>query len=382
MDRRPRHCAITPYGPGAGSSRVRVFEWLDRVGTEFTVSSYLSLSNAAPSRLARRPLSLARAELRLGVIARARPERLLLHREASPLSRGGWERRLLTSADLAVYDFDDALQWDSGEDSLVRRLAPKAGKTREALRHADRVIAGNAVLADWACRSHDDVRVIPSCVCLEDYVPKWSYALHDPPRLGWIGSPHNEACLALIADALTEVHRRTGARLTLVGTTAPSLGGIESLIDRVAWSPERQRTALAAMDVGLMPLPATPYNHGKCGYKLLQYAAAGLPAAASPLGVNAGLLREFGMPGPRTPDEWLCAILALLDSPSDVRGRMGHAARKTAGRRYSYDAWLSRWAAALELPEPGGRPIPTEVRTGRPQVRGPDEGASCTPSTP
>ncbi|MEU9389985.1 glycosyltransferase [Streptomyces sp. NPDC048324] len=382
MDRRLSHCAITPYGPDAGSSRVRVFEWLDRVGTEFTVSSYLSLPNAMPSRLARRPLALARAELRLGAIARARPERLLLHREASPLSRGRWERRLLTSADLAVYDFDDALQWDDGEDSLVRRLAPKAAKTREALRHADRVIAGNAVLADWASRSHDDVRVIPSCVCLEDYVQKSSYALHDPPRLGWIGSPHNEAHLTLIADALTEVHRRTGARLTLVGTTRASLGCLECLIDRIAWSPERQRTALAAVDVGLMPLPATPYSLGKCGYKLLQYAAAGLPAVASPLGVNASLLREFGMPGPRTPDDWVTAILALLEMPSGARRSLGCAARNTAGRRYSYDAWLPRWTAALELPEPRRRPIPAEAGDGRRQVREPGKGASCTPSTP
>jgi hypothetical protein len=86
MERRPDRCAVTPYGRGAGSSRVRVFEWLDRIDTDFTVSGYLSLTDAAASRLVRHPLALARAELRLGAIARARPRRLLLHREASPLT--------------------------------------------------------------------------------------------------------------------------------------------------------------------------------------------------------------------------------------------------------------------------------------------------------
>ncbi|KOU60708.1 hypothetical protein ADK57_29620 [Streptomyces sp. MMG1533] len=349
MDHSSDFFAVTPYGRGAGSSRVRVFEWLDRIGTDFTVGSYLSLPDASASRLVRHPVSLTRAELRLRAIGSARPRRLLLHREASPLSRGWWERRLLRSAEFAVYDFDDALQWDRGEGGLARRLAPKAGKARVAVHHADRVIAGNAVLADWASRFQRDVVVIPSCVALEDYEGKTSYALHDPPRLGWIGSPHNEACLELIAVALTEVHRRTGARLTLVGTTTPSLGVLESFIDRIAWSPDSQRTALAAMDIGLMPLPATSYSLGKCGYKLLQYAAAGLPAVATPLGVNADLLSEFGMPAAQTQDDWTTAILGLIASSAATRGRLGAGAREITGQKYSYDAWLPRWSAALEL---------------------------------
>ncbi|MET7697864.1 glycosyltransferase family 4 protein [Streptomyces sp. NPDC005485] len=349
MDRRLDRCAVTPYGREAGSSRVRVFEWLDRLGVDFTVGSYLSFPDAAPSRLARHPVSVARAELRLRDIAGARPRRLLLHREASPLSRGWWERRLLTSAEFAVYDFDDALQWDFGAGGLARRLAPKAEKARTAVLHADRVIAGNAVLADWASHHHRDVVVIPSCVAPEDYVPKTFYGLHDPPRLGWIGSPDNEPHLLLIGRALAEVHRRTGARLTLVGTTTRTLGGMETFIDRVAWSPDTQRTALAEMDLGLMPLPTTSYSLGKCGYKLLQYAAAGVPAVATPLGVNAELLSSFGLPAPRRPDDWAPAILGLLDSPTAAREQLGTSAREIIARRYSYDAWLPRWAAALEL---------------------------------
>lgn len=349
MDHGSNFLAVTPYGRGAGSSRVRVFEWLDRTATDFAVGSYLSLPNAAPSRLVRHPLSVARAERRLAAFSRARPQTLLLHREASPLSRGWWERRLLTSAEFAVYDFDDALQWDLGEGGLLRRLAPKADKALVAVHHADRVIAGNSVLADWASRHHRDVVVIPSCVAPQDYAPKVSYELHDPPRLGWIGSPHNESCLLLIAEALREIHRRTGARVTLIGTTAPSLGGLESLVDRVAWSPDTQRAALSEVDVGLMPLQLNAYSLGKCGYKLLQYAAAGLPAVATPLGVNAELLSEFGMPAPRTQDDWIAAILGLVESSAAHRERVGRAAREIAARRYSYEAWLPRWEAALEL---------------------------------
>ncbi|MEV0170614.1 glycosyltransferase [Streptomyces sp. NPDC050803] len=348
MSRYLDRCAVTPYGRICGSSRARVFEWLDRTGMTFTVSSYLSLHDARPSRLARRPVSLLCAELRLREIAAGRSRRLLLHREASPLSRGWWERELLTRSEFAVYDFDDALQWDHGAGGWVRRLAPKAEKVRIAMRYADRVIAGNAVLADWASQHHRDVVVIPSCVEPDDYTLKPSYTLHDPPRLGWVGTPNNEVYLLLIADALTEVHRRTGARLTLVGTSDPRLGPLETIIDRVAWTPERQRTALAGIDIGLMPLPDASYSLGKCGYKLLQYGAAGAPAVASPLGVNAEILSLFGMPAARTTADWVEAITGLLDGSAASRERLGRRAREAVCRRYSYDAWLSRWEAAVE----------------------------------
>lgn len=273
-----------------------------------------------------------------------------------PLSRGGLERLLITRSDFSVYDFDDALQWDYGNDGgPARRLAPKAAKALAAVRCADRVVAGCPVLADWASGHHRDVRLIPSCVEPADYVRKTDYVLHDPPRLGWLGSAGNESYLLLIADALAEVHRRTGARLTLIGTTRRSLGGIERFIDRFAWSEALQRTVLADLDLGLMPLPDTPYSRGKCGYKLLQYGAAALPAVADPIGVNADILDRFGRPGPRNGDDWTEAILGLLGCSDEARARLGSRAHEVTCRQYSYQRWLPQWRSALELgTEPAG----------------------------
>ena len=88
--------AVTPYGREGGSSRVRVFEWLDRIAEPRVVSSYISGHNAAASEVARRPIAVLVAERRLRHIAAQAPARLLLHREASPLSRGALERKLLS----------------------------------------------------------------------------------------------------------------------------------------------------------------------------------------------------------------------------------------------------------------------------------------------
>jgi glycosyltransferase involved in cell wall biosynthesis len=313
------------------------------------VSGYISHHNARPSELARRPIAVLAAERRLRQMAARRPERLLLHREASPLSRGNLERRLLSSATFSVYDFDDALQWDWGRRGRLRRIAPKAPKALIGAQRADRVIAGNPVLADWAAEHSRDVVVIPSCVAPDRYRRKADYALGDQPRLGWIGSANNEAYLLLVQTELREIHRRTGARLTLIGTARRTLGALEEMIDRVSWTESVQHTLLAELDLGLAPVPDEPYEHGKSGYKLLQYAAAGTPIVASPIGVNREILSTFGMPAPERPGDWADAMLDLLARPAQAREQLGRRAREVVERDYSYDAWLPRWREAIGI---------------------------------
>ena len=338
---------VTPYGREGPSSRVRVFEWLDRVDTPHVLSNYIAHRNASPSELARHPVAMLKAERLLRRMVDERPERLLLHREASPLSRGDLERRLLSASAFSVYDFDDALQWDQGSGGRLRRIAPKAPKALVSARTADRVVAGNPVLAEWAAEHARDVVVIPSCVAPDRYRRKSDYEVGDPPRLGWIGSANNEVYLELIAAALREVHRRTGARLTLIGTTRPTLGALEDIIDRVAWSEAIQYSILAELDIGLAPVPDRPYTRGKSGYKLLQYAAAGTPVIASPVGVNREILSRFRMPAPERPEDWGDAILELLTQPADARAKLSRRAREVTEQHYSFDAWLPRWRAAV-----------------------------------
>jgi glycosyltransferase involved in cell wall biosynthesis len=338
----------TPYGRNGPSSRVRVYEWLDRIAGSAVVSGYIAHHNASSSELARRPIAVLRAERRLRAMAEQRPERLLLHREASPLSRGKLERRLISSSGFSVYDFDDALQCDWGDGGRLRRIVPKAPKALIGVKTADRVIAGNHLLADWASQHSRDVVVIPSCVDPASYRTKVDYRVGDPPRIGWIGSRDNEIHLRLAEPALQEIHRRTGARLTVIGGSGDDLGGLEAFADRVPWSSEAQHL-LAEFDVGLAPVPDDPYSRGKCGYKILQYAAAGTPVVGSPVGVNDEILRRLGMPAAGAADEWLDAILDLLGRSADAREAMGRAARKAVTTHYSYDAWLTRWEDALAL---------------------------------
>ncbi|RYD26326.1 MAG: glycosyltransferase, partial [Lysobacteraceae bacterium] len=89
------------------------------------------------------------------------------------------------------------------------------------------------------------------------------------------------------------------------------------------------------MDIGIMPLPDERWARGKCGYKLIQYMACGLPTIASPVGVNADIVvaGETGFLA-RDATEWVAALERLIADPT-LRTRLGAAGRARAVERYS-----------------------------------------------
>jgi glycosyltransferase involved in cell wall biosynthesis len=101
------------------------------------------------------------------------------------------------------------------------------------------------------------------------------------------------------------------------------------------------------MDLGLMPLMDTPWARGKCGYKLIQYMACGLPVIASPVGVNREIV-QHGVNGflAETDSEWRTALSTLLGDPA-LRLTMGQAGRKMVEDRYSLQVWGPRVAEML-----------------------------------
>jgi glycosyltransferase involved in cell wall biosynthesis len=102
-----------------------------------------------------------------------------------------------------------------------------------------------------------------------------------------------------------------------------------------------------------MPLPDSPWERGKCGYKLIQYMACGVPVVASPVGANRQIVRP-GLNGflASTADEWLQVLSALADDPA-LRQRLGDQGRADVLAHYSLESaaprlagWLHEVAAA------------------------------------
>lgn len=349
--------ALTPYGPSVPSTRVRVRHWLARTGVPSRLIDYAGLPNHSVGTMLRHAPAVARAERRQRALAHERFDRLLIHKEVTPLSSGELAQRLAPRAQLSVYDFDDAVMWTdklagNREFSLgrvARAVFSKARACQETVIAVDRVIAGNQVLAEWAAQYNGDVRLIPSCVEPDDYSAKSEFDIGEVPRLVWLGSPATEPQLALLNDVLPRVHQQTGARLTVIsGDSAGQLGVAEAFIDRVRWYPGVEAN-LAQYDVGVAPLRDEPYERGKSAYKILQYGVAGLPIVGSPVAANATVLADLGQRAADNTGAWIDALIDVLGATSQQRQALGQHARSAVVARYSYSAWQRAWLDAVGM---------------------------------
>jgi glycosyltransferase involved in cell wall biosynthesis len=241
--------------------------------------------------------------------------------------------RLLRAASRRlVYDFDDSLWVRSSKHADSRSLTRRI-RFRRMVTAADEVVAGNSFLAERASRLNPRVRVIPTPVDTGLYPLRPEE--HDPARVtvGWIGAHASVHYLARLREPLEEAHRRDPRiRLKVVCSAFPEMG---LPVDQVVWRQESEVDEIRSMDVGIMPLTEDEWSRGKCGLKILQYLAAGVPVVATPVGINADIIEDgrTGF-GARAPGEWVERLLLLASDPA-LRRRLGLAGREVVEARYS-----------------------------------------------
>jgi glycosyltransferase involved in cell wall biosynthesis len=341
--------AISRYGTTGASTRVRIEDWFTHLGLRVERWNYLGASNNHIRTLLPRTAEVAGEEIRLRVSSLGLAGRtVIMSRGASPFSSGGLEESILRRARLSVYDFDDAIYTPS--KSFLRRVWSEKKVWQRSVQAADTVIAGSEVLAESADRFSNNVIMIPSCVEPENYLRKQDYSINGSPVAVWIGTPSTEPFLLGIADALLSLHRRIGLRLRVISAGSTSLGPLDSMVDRIPWSINTYPGHLASADLGIMPLPDTSFERGKCAYKLLQYGATGLPMVGSPVGANVqALARMGGISANSSSAVWEESISSIVSASSRERELMGAASRQGVETHYSYHAWADTWLRAMGL---------------------------------
>ncbi len=258
------------------------------------------------------------------------------------------ESLLRRSAMPFVAEYDDALfhNYDLSPRALVRRVLGR--KIDRVMQQASCVIAGNRYLAERAAQAGAErIDIIPTVVDARRYTPV-AHGERAQTVIGWIGSPATQKYLLDIRHALAAVCARHDARLLLVGANAQVVDGLAGIpVELAAWSEDTEAATIARMDIGIMPLVDGPWERGKCGYKLIQYMACGLPVVASPVGVNVDIVQP-GENGYLAGDDaaWQDAMQRLT-SDASLRQRMGRAGREQVEREYSLAAQAPRLAAVL-----------------------------------
>lgn len=285
---------------------------------------------------------------RLALLRKARTsEVVILQKKLFPASYVGLLRHANPNL---IFDVDDAVMFHELErhepvtGEFFRRFCAIAAASRI-------VVCGNAYLASFATAARtttgDAVAILPTPIDTRTLLAKSSYASNDGPVIGWMGTKGNLKQMEPIIGALQKLQAAfPDARLRIVADRGIELPGIHT--ETKLWSATDEADDLRHFDIGIMPLEDNPWNRGKGGYKLLQYMAAGLPAIASPVGINCDILQS-GKNGylADTPNTWLHA-LTLLSGDTALRQRIGNAARATVEGRYALDGYLEHYTTLIE----------------------------------
>jgi glycosyltransferase involved in cell wall biosynthesis len=247
-----------------------------------------------------------------------------------------------------LFDFDDALWLRDSYSAKGFHSRKRAARFQRIVTHCDGVIAGNAVLAAEAAQwtDPDMVKIIPTCVNAEQYRPQ-PRAPGSPFTMVWIGSRSTLQGLEQSRDLWEAVGRALprGSRLRVICDHFPRFEHLA--VEQVPWSADTEADALATADVGIGWVPDDPWSRGKCGLKILQYMAAGLPVVANPVGVQAEMVRP-GRTGflATTREEWVTALTTLLQQQA-LREQYGLAGRADLEMRYSVSAGAQLWDTVL-----------------------------------
>ena len=335
-----RVLALSLYGPQAASHRVRLSQFkpgLKAAGIDLQIQSLLDDTYLQRSFAGRRPSLrglLSAYGRRIQALCHVDGFDLaVVHCELLPLLPGWLERQFLKVP--FIFDCDDAfyLKYRQGR---LRWLQPLLGsKCDRMMAAAVAVTAGNAGLANYAHQFNSNVTLLPSVVDINQMPPPSELGRqhkNKPFTVGWIGSPSTAPYLQQLATPLQHLARERPVRLLVAGGAASAIPGVEVIEKN--WVLEEELSLIQQFDVGVMPLPDTPWARGKCAYKLIKCMACCLPVIASPVGANVDAVPSGCGFLANSADQWLSAFRKLAADP-ELRHRMGFSGRQWVEQRYS-----------------------------------------------
>jgi glycosyltransferase involved in cell wall biosynthesis len=253
----------------------------------------------------------------------------------------GIERLLCHGYARFVIDMDDAWFEGYGGVRMLRKKYPAL------LARMAQINVGNRTLAEYAARYSERVNIIPTVVDTERYPPKTDYTAHGRLVVGWIGTPVTARYLSGCAEALKRAATEIPFVLRCVGAHRNyQLPGLE--VELVPWDLKSEAEIIRTFDVGIMPLIDEPFAHGKCGYKLIQYMAAGVPALGTAIGANRDIISE-GINGllASSAEEFAEKLVALLRNEC-LRARIGPVGRQTVEKSFSLRSQQGKFIESLE----------------------------------
>jgi glycosyltransferase involved in cell wall biosynthesis len=238
-----------------------------------------------------------------------------------------------------MFDYDDAVMFREQKYGRPIRLR-EFEKFVGTVERCSAVVAGNVFLARFAEACGKRTIILPTPVDVSKYLIQNS----EPNELtiGWVGLSDGFVYLRHIQPALHKLIKSfPGLKLRVVSDKPLQLEGVP--VENEQWQLEREQKNLSSFSIGIMPLTDTLWTRGKCGYKILQYMAAGIPVVASAVGANRDIIThgENGFLA-ETMDDWVRSI-STLAADSVLRRKFASKGRELVERKYSLDGFAESY---------------------------------------
>lgn len=274
---------------------------------------------------------------------------IFVHREAAPMGppifewviAKLWRKKM-------IYDFDDAI-WipNTSKENKLAGWLKSFWKIKHICKWSYKVIGGNDYLCNYASKYNKNVVKIPTCVDMERMHNGIKDHKDGTVTIGWTGSHSTIPYLDEIMGVLVSIEKEYNTKFILIANKKPELP--LNNWEFVKWNETSEIKDLLKIDIGVMPLKADEWSEGKCGFKLIQYLSLGIPAVASPVGVNKVIIEE-GVNGYlcSSKDEWHRALENLIKDVS-FRKSAGAAGRNKMLKEYSVAANKDQFIQAFSV---------------------------------
>ncbi|MBN1817504.1 MAG: glycosyltransferase family 4 protein [Sedimentisphaerales bacterium] len=247
---------------------------------------------------------------------------------------------LKSSARRIIYSYDDAILFSDKRPGRYSRA--HVVPFRRTVRLADMVLVGSSYLAEQGRPFNPNVRILPLGLEVNRYGQCAERPADGRIRLVWIGSASTLDYLQSLSVCFEQIGQRyRNVVLRIIGDRFFELEHMP--VEKIPWDTQGRYRALAECDIGLAPLPDDSFTRGKCSFKVLEYAASGLPVVASPVGTNVDhvIPDKTGFLVSRQ-DEWIRRLSYLIENPG-LRRWMGQQGKEHA-RQYDVSVMADRLA--------------------------------------
>ncbi len=337
--------------------RVELFEpYLDKAGIQYTIAPFMNektwkvlYQQGSAIQKAMGILSGYLKRFKTAFFDVHKYDYVFVHREAAPMGPPIFEWIIAKLwGKKMIYDFDDAI-WipNTSKENKIAAMLKSFWKIKYICKWSYKVLGGNDYLCNYAAQFNKNVIQMPTCVDMERMHNGIKQHKEGTVTIGWTGSHSTIPYLDEIMDVLVTIEQEYNTRFVLIANKKPDLP-LKNW-EFIKWNETTEIEDLLKIDIGVMPLKADEWSEGKCGFKLIQYLSLGIPAVASPVGVNKVII-EDRVNGflCTTPEEWKASLEKLIKDIA-FRKDAGTAGRQKMLEEYSTAANKNKFTQAFSV---------------------------------